>query len=75
MCPISWMALPTVLLDVGLVLIPEMAHRAQKRIGGARTQGAQGSLFGHLGQILQLLDIALFSPSLGDIRENLVHLS
>ena len=45
------------LMDVGLVLVPEVAHGAQERVGGALAQGAQGGLDGDLGELLQGLDV------------------
>ena len=52
----------------------EVAEGAQKRVGGGLAPGAQRGLLGHLGQILQEHDVALLSPSLGDLRQGLAHL-
>ena len=61
-------------VDVGFILVTEMLYRAQHRIGRGLTQGTEGGITHHPGQLLQQLDVALLPFSFADPVQYAEHL-
>jgi len=59
--------------DVGFPLVTEVADHRQHRVGGRLAEAAERGLLDHLAELLEALDVALFTFAGADALDDLEH--
>ena len=60
--------------DVGFILVAEITHCAEDRIGSRLTQTAEGKLVDRFSQTDEFVDIAFLAIAIGDAFQDLIEL-